>query len=32
MVEATTEARAQQCADRLVDAVTGVDRAPLQGI
>jgi len=32
MVEATTEARAQQCADRLVDAVTGLDRAPLQGI
>jgi hypothetical protein len=32
MVEATTEGRAEQCADRLVDAVTGLDRASLRGI
>lgn len=32
MVEATTESRAEQCADRLVDAVTGLDRASLRGI
>ncbi|HEX4777157.1 MAG TPA: phosphoglucosamine mutase [Acidimicrobiia bacterium] len=32
MVEATTEARARQCADRLVDAVTGLDRGSLRGI